>query len=248
MRRVLVCIFVCAAACGTPTPSNNNATNGGDTGGGDNNVTDMSTASNQTSNTTPNNGGNCSEIGERFQEAVRALPRDCAIDAGCQIAPRANVCDCDLAVSASADLTDYNAIRAELDGEACGNPFGCATGECPYRKLSEPGEIYATCNDENECEIVQILPCSEFEANASGGIVPPGGCMDNAGCTIRADLNPCGCGEAVSVNFPALAVQPIAEMIEINEARCNLQCMGCNSPGGAVCGDDGMGNMICMTQ
>ena len=248
MKPVLIFLFVVAASCGTPTPSNSNS-GGRDTGqntsgdAGDNTHTANSTIA-------PTNGGTeaCVEIGERFKEAVRALPRACVTDTDCMVVSRAQVCDCDLAVARSSDTVEHDAIRAELDAEQCSNPFGCPTDTCPYRRLSEPGELYARCGEANECEIVQLLPCAEYEARGHGGIVPPGACVAAAGCTLRNDLNPCGCNEAITTNFPALAVQPIREMIEINDRRCNLQCMGCNSPGDAVCGDDGSGNMICMAQ
>lgn len=238
---LLSCLLV---ACGTPTPSNNT-----DSDAGPNNATDTAVNNVSTSGTSmQTTGTECAGVGQQFIDAVRALGRSCVTSADCKVAPRANQCDCDLAVSASADTTEFESLRADLDAAQCSNPFGCAGGTCPYKKLSEPGELVAHCGDDGECEMVQVMPCSEYEARAHGGIVPAGSCTDSTQCVIRADLNPCGCGEAISTNFPLLTTQATADLIAINDARCNVSCMGCNSPGAAVCGDDGSGNMICMTQ
>ncbi len=244
--QVVTIVFLLVSACGTPAPSNS-ATNG-EPDAGPNNGTD--TGNNTSNGTTPpvNSGQACAEIGPRFIDAVRALPRTCTINADCRIVERAQVCDCDLAVSRSSETAEYDAIRAELDTAQCANPFGCAVDKCPYRRLSEPGEVFAFCTDEGECETVQVLACSEFEARSRGGIVPPGGCTDASQCTIRADLNPCGCGESISSNFPFLTVQAVAEMMEINNTRCALSCAPCDPPGTATCGPDGAGNMICKSE
>ena len=202
-------------------------------------------------NVTPNNGGACGDIGPRFMEAVRAMPRTCLEDRDCIIVSRANICDCDLAVSNGSDTATFDGVRAELDAAACENPFnttvagGCANTDCPYERLSDPGELYARCNPDNECEIVSLLPCSEYEARAQGGIAAPGGCMTAADCELRTDLNPCGCQEGITRNFPFLAIEALNEMMEINNERCNVQCGVCNAPAAATCVDDGMEGMMC---
>lgn len=233
------------AACGSPTASNNQTNSGSDAGA--NNAVDTSTGGN-TSTTSTTTGTACGEIGPRFIDAVRALPRTCVTDADCKIVSRGQVCDCELAVSASSDTAEYEAVRAEVDAAQCANPFGCAVDQCPYHRLSEPGELYAHCGEAGECEVVQILPCSEFEARSRGGIVPAGGCADATQCGIRADLNPCGCGESISENFPFLTVQAVAEMMEINRDRCSLDCAPCDTPGTPVCVDDGAEGMVCAMQ
>jgi hypothetical protein len=247
MRTFIVLIAVAlGVGCGKPTPGNNNGSTSNSNmspDGGNNNADNVTT--NTSGGTGSGGGGICVNIGEEFKAAVRAMPRDCTSDADCKLVERAQVCDCDLAVSASSDTAEYDDLRAQLDAESCSNPFGCPSGECPYRPLADPGELYAHCSDEGQCEVLQILSCEQYEERAHGGIANPGACMENTDCTLRNDLNPCGCNEAVSQNFPFLVIQSIAEMIEINDARCNVQCMGCESPGDAVCGVDGQGNQIC---
>lgn len=241
-RLALAVALTIASSCGDPKPDPSSPD------AGPNNVNATTSTNGTTPNTQTNSGTACGEIGPRFIEAVRGLGRACATDADCKIASRAQVCDCDLAVSADADMASFDSVRAELDAAQCANPFGCSVEQCPYTRLSEPGELIARCGDAGECEVLQIMPCNEYEARAHGGVVPPGGCADNTQCTLRSDLNPCGCDEAISANFPFLTAQVTAEMMQINNQRCNVACMGCNSPGEAVCGEDPMGNMICMAQ
>lgn len=240
----LACLFLVALACGTPTPDSSSDA------GVNNSTSDVSNATTDSSSPATNgedSGGSdeCVAIGERFIEAVRGMPRDCVTATDCTIVTGAQVCDCDLAVSATSDTTSYEAVRAEADAANCANPFGCPNGECPYRRLADPGELVANCSDEGMCEVVQVLTCDDYVAGAHGGLVPPGGCMDDTQCKLRSDLNPCGCPEAISDNFPFLTVQATAELIEINDVRCGYQCMGCNAPTEAVCGTDGQGNDVC---
>ncbi len=192
-------------------------------------------------------GGNCAEIGERFIEAVRGFPRECAADYDCEILPRAQVCDCDLAVARGTDKSTYDAVRAEADAAQCSNAFGCPPTGCPYVKLSEPGELYPRCNDEGRCEIVQVMTCEEFEQKADGGMVGASSCMMDTDCALRNDLNFCNCNEAVSSQFPALLTQSIYDVLRINGERCDVTCEGCQSPGGTVCALDDEGLRTCQT-
>ena len=223
-------LAVLSAACGKPTPG---------AGGDDASTTDVGSETSVANNgvTTTNNGAStaCADIGGRFTDAVRAIGRDCVTDADCKLLSRAQACDCELAVTASADTAAYEAVRAEADAAQCANPFGCPTGECPYRRLSDPGELYAHCNAEGQCEVVQLMSCADYETKLQGGIAPASGCADDNDCTTRNDLNPCDCAEAVSVNFPFLTVQAIYEMIAINDARCNATCVPCPPPGTPTC-------------
>lgn len=224
-RRMRTLIVLCAIATGCGTESGNNSTN------------NTTTPTNTTPTPTPpaTTGDACAEIGPRFVDLVRAMPRGCQIDADCKIAPRAQVCDCDLAVTEATDLGDYDAVRAEMDAAQCANPFGCGDTTCPYRRLSDPGELYPRCNADKECEIVQVMTCERYEAAATGGIVSPGSCQDDDGCTILSHLNPCGCPESITKNFPALTHETIAEVIAINDARCELTCDECPATGTPTC-------------
>lgn len=243
MRDLVTMAVLCfaLAACGNPTPnSSNNQPDGGsidtgttsgeaDTGGGG------------------NNGVDCAAVSEQFIDAVRAMPRTCATSDECKIVNQAQVCDCDLAVSVSTDTATYDALRTQMDAGQCSNPFGCPTGECPYRRLSDPGELVANCNDDGMCEVAQVVSCAEYEANANGGIVASGSCMDANQCQLRSDLNPCGCAEAISSNFPFLTVQATIDMMEINDERCNVECTGCDTGAQATCGSNAEGVMVCQT-
>jgi len=233
-------VFLSLIACGKPVANPNPDRDAAAADGG----TDA-----PNNGTTPNNGatGDCAEIGERFTDAVRAIGRECASDADCKLLSRAQACDCELAVTASADTAQYEAVRAEADEAQCANPFGCPTGACPYRLLSDPGEIYAHCNDEGVCETLQIMTCADYEAKAHGGVAPASSCMDSTECTLRNDLNACDCAEAVSVNFPFLTIQAIYEMIAINDARCDATCLGCEAPGGTTCALNDDGYQVCQT-
>lgn len=246
MRTLTVLIVsVMVLACGKPTPgndgTNNDANSNSDAGNNGDNV-----ATNGSSNAN-SGGGECADLAEPFKDAVRAMPRDCVTDADCKLVQGAQVCDCALAVSASSDTAPYDDVRAQVDAAACANPFGCPDDSCPYRVLSEPGELYPHCSDEGQCEVLQLMSCEQYEMNAHGGIGTETGCMDNSECTLRNDLNPCNCNEAVSANFPFLVIQSIYEMMEINDARCDVQCMGCESPGEAVCALNDEGYQVCQS-
>ena len=209
--------------------------------------TDMGSGNNSGDAITTNSDVDCAALSEQFVDAVRAMPRTCSSNADCKLVSKAQVCDCDLAVTTSTDTSTYDQIRAQLDAGQCSNPFGCPTGECPYRRLADRGELVANCGDEGMCEVVQVLSCEEYEANAHGGIVASGSCMDDTQCQLRNDLNPCGCQEAISANFPFLTVQATQDMMDINDARCNVQCMGCPTPGDAVCANDAEGFKVCQS-
>lgn len=246
LRTFIFVLSLAAFACSGPSTSNPNEADadqsaGGDDAGGGDAARDTGAS---------NNGGdqNCAAIGERFTDAVRAIPRDCVTDADCVLLPRAQVCDCDLAVSAGVDTAEYDAVRAEADAAQCANPFGCPMGECPYRKLSQPGELYPHCNDENQCEVLQIMNCTDYQDRAHGGMFGESSCMESTECTLRNDLNACNCNEAVSTNFPFLTVGTIYEVIEINNERCDVTCMGCQGPDGAVCGMNDEGYNVCQTE
>ena len=139
-HRFVPIVLVALVACGKP--SSGEDVDVGIEPGPDAARTDVSGTNGSTSS--PDSGGGtggaCEDIAARFTDEVRAIPRDCVTDADCKILPRAQSCDCDLAVSAASDTAGYEAVRAEADAEQCENPFGCATGECPYRRLSATGE------------------------------------------------------------------------------------------------------------
>lgn len=241
----LLLAIALAVGCGKPAPGNNGSNdNAGSNGAADAGNNDTNGG---TSNASNSGGGECADLADPFKDAVRAMPRDCVTDADCKLVQGAQVCDCDLAVSASTDTGEYDDIRAQVDSAGCANPFGCPMDMCPYRVLSDPGELYAHCSDEGECEVLQILSCEQYEEKAHGGIAAETSCMENDECALRDDLNPCDCNEAVSQNFPFLVIEAIREMIEINDARCNVQCMGCESPGDAICGNNDEGYKVCQT-
>ena len=96
--------------------------------------------------------------------------------------------------------------------------------------------------------MVQVLSCADFRADSHGGLIATGSCTDATQCTIRADLNPCGCGESFSVNFPFLTTQAVTEMIGINTKRCGLDCQGCAPPGDVACVEGDAENMVCATE
>jgi hypothetical protein len=244
MRTIILLIAALfVVGCGKPEPGNNgNSTPNAEPqpDGGNNGNTNGGT--NGSSNSSQDG---CAELNEPFKDAVRAMPRNCVTDADCKLVARAQVCDCDLAVSATSDTAEYDDVRAQLDAASCSNPFGCPGNECPYRKLAEPGELYAHCGEGGECEVLQIMSCEQYEMNAMGGIASGGGCMEATDCTLRNDLNPCDCNEAVSENFPFLVIQSINEMMDINDARCDVQCTACPMPTEAVCANDDEGYQVC---
>lgn len=243
-NRFLPILFCALLACGKPTSVD--PPDGGAEPPTDASEPDLSGTNGSTTSPDSGGGGACEDIAARFMDAVRAIPRDCVTDADCKILPRAQSCDCDLAVSAASDTAAYDAVRAEADAEQCENPFGCATGECPYRRLSTTGEIYGHCTEEGQCETLQIMSCTEYEARAQGGIANPGGCEVDTDCQLRNDLNPCDCAEGVTTNFPFLATSAIYELIQINDQRCGeVSCGPCEIAEMAVCATDADGTKYC---
>lgn len=237
MMRWLVfgaCVAVCA--CSGPAPSSDA---GSDAAG-----TDAKSDADTGSSNTPE----CAEVSEAFVDAVRGMPRTCVTDADCLLVQRAGECDCDLAVTATSDVASFEAARAALDAAQCVNPFGCPGEQCRHRRLVDDGELYANCNLDGECEVVQLPSCPDYAAKAQGGLVLGGSCTQNSDCDVRNDLNACNCAEAVTGSFPFLARQAIYDIIAINNERCGISCSECPPPGTAVCANDDEGYMVCQMQ
>ena len=234
MNRLIWLAAVAIFGCGTPATNNDNSDNDS---GNANNVNNANNMSDMGVNNI-NNGEACEPLQDEFKTAVRALPRDCASDAECSLALRAGPCDCAISVSGS-DLTEYDAARQSLDDNECRNPFVCIGNKCDqYRILSDPGELIPKCTG-NECEVVQLLSCTDFENAKNGGLISESSCVTDADCTLRTDLNPCNCQEAVGTSFPLLAGQTIRELIDLNTDRCGTVCEGCPVINGVSCVDEG---------
>lgn len=234
MNRLIWLVVACALGCSTPANSNND-NNTDDDSGNPNNVNNMSDGGQNN----VNNVEACEPLQEEFKSAVRALPRDCGSDAECVLALRSGPCDCAIAVNSGSDLPRFDTARESLDNNECRNPFVCIGDRCEqYRLLSDPGELIPKCTG-NECEVVQLMSCTDYENNKNGGIISESSCVTDADCTLRTDLNPCNCQEAVSTSFPLLAGQTIRELIGLNTDRCNTVCEGCPVINGVSCVDEG---------
>lgn len=181
----------------------------------------------------------CIELQSQTAEAIRALPRGCSADSDCMVVPRAADCECDNAINASADLAPFEDLLGELDDAQCGHPFTCSQPMCP-----EPGasfEILAECQlreGEQTCGLRETFTCDAIEAGATGGLVNSGSCTDHEDCVLRNDLNPCGCDEGITNQFPLLSASAIAEEIEFNGSRCNFTCDACPEVAEARCVDN----------
>jgi hypothetical protein len=191
----------------------------------------------------------CVDLTLKTQDALRALPRACATAEDCQIVPRSGQCECSGSFSVTADLSVFDASIAAIESNGCNHPLKCfnVANKCEYQSIFENPELIATC-EANECGLAEVVSCETFVANAYGGYTATTQCTSDEQCSLRQDLNPCGCFEAVPTSYPFLAAEQIHEMIGRNRARCDLMCGACTNVSEAVCRDDGTGTMRCVAQ
>lgn len=218
--------------------SENNQNNANNTGNNQNNENNQTNNANNSNNV--NNVEDCVPLQDEFKAAVRALDRDCGSDAECVLALRSGPCDCAIGVNIRSDLATFDTARLSLDDAQCRNPFVCVGDRCDgYNTLSDPGELVPRCVG-NECEVTQIMSCTDYEQKKNGGVIGDSPCVEDTDCTVRTDLNPCRCPEAVSTSFPALAGPVIRELITINDERCGTTCdQNCPVGTTAICVDMG---------
>jgi hypothetical protein len=177
----------------------------------------------------------CETTGNAVADAIRALPRDCEIDSDCRIVERAGNCECANSVNADGDIASFEAALADLDENMCVHPFAsCGATQCDYERGYRESELIGQCIA-RECVVTETMKCEEFVDNIYGGLVPPSRCETADDCTLRSDLNPCGCTEAVGVNFPFLAAQATFDLISINQRRCVFSCDACPQVTEATC-------------
>ena len=189
-----------------------------------------------------NNDGNngntaetCETSGNAVADAIRALPRACESDAECRVVERAGNCECANAINAMADTSEFDAALANLDANMCVHPFaGCGAAQCAYERGYRDPVLVAQCV-ESECVVAEAMSCAEFEQNIYGGLVAASRCETANDCTLRNDLNPCGCQEGVGTDFPFLAAESIYNLIGINRDRCDFTCEACPAVTEAAC-------------
>lgn len=177
----------------------------------------------------------CETSGNAVADAIRALDRSCESDVECRIVERAGDCECANSVNIMADLTAFDSALQTLDENMCVHPFAsCGSVQCDYTRGYREPELIGTC-EQNECVVTETMTCAEFEENVYGGLVAPSRCETAEDCTLRNDLNPCGCNEAVGLDFPFLSAQSTYDLIGINRDRCNFTCEACPQVTTAAC-------------
>lgn len=190
------------------------------------------------SNNSPNSDSSiamiCEEKGNALADAIRALSRECDEDIDCRIVARAGNCECSNSVAASADISEFENALSELDENGCVHPFMCADEQCSYDRGYREPELIGIC-EMGECTVAETMQCAEFEENIYGGLVAPSRCETADDCTLRNDLNPCGCPEAVGVDFPFLAAEATFDLIGLNRDRCEFVCEECPDVTEAAC-------------
>ncbi len=238
MKFIAIFLFVALAACSDDSGSDNNANNGNNNANNANNVNNGNNL---------NNGNNvevCGDVQNRMIEAIRGMPRDCNTDADCVIVPRAGQCECNLGVKSTSDVPGFQSVLQELIDNACTHPFACSQPTCSYDTGTafEPKELVATCED-NTCKLIEVMQCDAYAQRVNGGVSPSGNCLTDDDCTLRTDLNPCGCAEGISTNYPILTAEGVYNMMSVNMQRCSFSCDGCPQFSQAVCVDTQGGDM-----
>lgn len=182
-------------------------------------------------------GGTCATYQDWLTDAVRSLPRTCETPADCLIVDRAGQCECALAVTlGGGDIAAFNTALQELDAHECRHPFACLEGmaQCSYQTPFEQTELLVTC-EQNVCGLVELMACDAYVARKNGGIFPAGACETDDDCTLRDNLNPCGCQEALPKEFPFLLENAVFDLMPRNDTRCDFTCDGCPAVTEAFC-------------
>ncbi len=232
---LLMFVFAMALGCGsedTDEPASNQVSNG------TTNNTANNASTNNASNQTGNNGVDCIAAQNDVASAIRALPRECITDNDCIVVERAANCECANSVSFRSDLSEFEESLSRLDAGSCGHPFACAQQSCSYDSGFTPSELVPVCDVDQTCTLREALTCDAFADGAKGGLVTAGACNSDEDCVLRDDLNPCGCDEGVTNQFPVLVAQSIYDLIELNTTRCDFTCDSCPTVTEARCIDN----------
>lgn len=181
--------------------------------------------------------GSCATYQDWLTDAIRALPRTCETAADCLVVERAGRCECAIAVTlGGGDIAAFNTALQELDEHSCRHPFACveSMSQCDYQTPFENTELLVTC-EQNVCGLIELMACDSYNARKNGGLFPAGACETDDECTLRDDLNPCGCMEAMPQEFPFLLENAAYDLMPRNDTRCGFACDGCPPVTEAFC-------------